>query len=515
MTLEDAFQKNIVQIDKMKSVTGPFLCGAESFCLTTQTWGITDTISPKSRDLAKINMMKYYSAIGILEQMEKSLKLFRQILPEVFSCELNGETTTAVEVYKANKEFLDNAFKTYDRPEISEFLRHKLARHFANEYELYELGKQLLDKRLKESGRLIEKLKAKSAAEQAAQSGNNHPAMSAKVAQAPAGAVKPKIDKSLFAYHPELKGLKQNKIFFTQIPNIATQPIKNLLTSLISTRDNGWSLKIEEAKPDHIDPTNIDAFLNFNKYFTESIEDKTLYVRNFQYFNFTKMGTPNPYYINIVRDPFEMLISAFNQVKRSGQKSPEKNSNSIIPKNIQEAIISDKKIQNFENLIQEKGVKWIKSPLVRYFCGEKDVCYQTTPGNGDNYATATSINKNAAMSNLRNNYLVVGLYENFEDTLELFEYMLPEIFAASGDSPSSMEILRSEIKEAIANDVKEEDYPKTSMANKVKNVLRFEYEVYNQASKIFNEKLRKVRRAHNNPDEHLITPKEMNPKFRF
>ena len=91
---------------------------------------------------------------------------------------------------------------------------------------------------------------------------------------------------------------------------------------------------------------------------------------------------------------------------------------------------------------------------------------------------------------------MVGILEQWDDTLELLEYMLPDLFARPGQ-----ETLR-EVYAVHAERIKAEsattDKPPTEQWVKdiLRHIYKYEYEVYEYAKMVFNEKLAYYRALH-------------------
>ena len=99
----------------------PFFCGSKKSCRKRDKTALEE---------AKNNIIKYYSAVGILEDMEGSFRIFEKVLPDFF-----GEVLSK---FKDSFEFFKEQSKTKSKKEsesqeVYDYLKGRLG----NEIELY------------------------------------------------------------------------------------------------------------------------------------------------------------------------------------------------------------------------------------------------------------------------------------------------------------------------------------------------------------------------------------------
>ena len=106
----------------------PYFCGHEIFCRSLKN---KDAIQ-----LAKDNILRHFSVVGILEELETSLEVFENFLPRVF----NGVTKLYERLYGRHRTVL----RKNEHSPVSEIVREALHQHLRLEIELYDFIKQRL-----------------------------------------------------------------------------------------------------------------------------------------------------------------------------------------------------------------------------------------------------------------------------------------------------------------------------------------------------------------------------------
>ncbi|XP_039271527.2 uronyl 2-sulfotransferase-like [Styela clava] len=187
----------------------------------------------------------------------------------------------------------------------------------------------------------------------------------------------------------------------------------------------------------------------------------TFYNRHIHYINFGKFGYSKPIYVNLIRDPIERFISHYNYMKY-GEKARDVKTN---PSKIWELDINVCVTKNIGvcgniNLLFYTGL---------YFCGLDEICLKPSRASVE-----------LAKMHIDKDYAVIGITEEFENTLKLFEKVLPNYFSGA------LEVWKdhSETKMNTAS------YRFDVLSQKSKYKLRYhdmaaEYEVYNHAKRKF------------------------------
>ena len=123
-----------------------------------------------------------------------------------------------------------------------------------------------------------------------------------------------------------------------------------------------------------------------------------------------------PLYINIIRDPVEHFISNYYYLRHGFERNQQKLTAYQKSRWSHSNVIStDERDQNLTTYIAQNPK--IYSDMIPYFCGNDPWCRRR-----DERALSQ------AKHNLLHSFIAVGVLEEFEESLELFEMILPQFF---------------------------------------------------------------------------------------
>ena len=105
-----------------------YYCGHEHDCTL---FGNADALK-----LAKSNVEKYYAVVGVLENMEDTLRVLEQYVPDFFD--------GALKVYQASPKKKTN--QNMLKPQVSRTIKQLLAKNMTYEFDFYEFCRQRLYK---------------------------------------------------------------------------------------------------------------------------------------------------------------------------------------------------------------------------------------------------------------------------------------------------------------------------------------------------------------------------------
>ncbi|XP_065837792.1 uronyl 2-sulfotransferase-like [Oscarella lobularis] len=134
-----------------------------------------------------------------------------------------------------------------------------------------------------------------------------------------------------------------------------------------------------------------------------------IYSRHLFFIDFQKYGALPLVHINIIRDPIERFVSNF-YYKRFGDNR-ENHTVKFSERRVARTV--DECVQFAHHECTSKRLFYITP----FFCGQEPACFE--PG-------MWALNR--AKTNVIEKYLVVGLLEEYEDTLRVFERLLPRHF---------------------------------------------------------------------------------------
>lgn len=186
-----------------------------------------------------------------------------------------------------------------------------------------------------------------------------------------------------------------------------------------------------------------------------------LYARHVYYLNFTEFNLTKPIYINMVRDPVDRFVSNFyfDQFGSFGQNV----SKPIHPQNINECVL--------KRLPRCSSKYFLSLYMTRFFCGHDQAC------NADE-KTAVEI----AKRNIMTEYTLIGLTEEFENSLILFEKLLPNFFRGALEA---WRVIKNEKFHRYSTVQKDEISPEARQMLKEK--MWADYEIYFFIKQRFNE----------------------------
>uniref|UniRef100_A0A0N5B010 Heparan sulfate 2-O-sulfotransferase n=1 Tax=Syphacia muris TaxID=451379 RepID=A0A0N5B010_9BILA len=191
------------------------------------------------------------------------------------------------------------------------------------------------------------------------------------------------------------------------------------------------------------------------------------------FIDFTLFGRPNPIYINLIREPFERLLSHYYFLRygddyRVGLKRSRAGNN-----------------ETFDECVERRGrdcdvnQMWMQIP---YFCGSAYFCHE--PGN----ERALEL----AKKNLVEHYLLVGISERMREFIGALEVVLPEFFYGGLKHFDSLDEKRSHLRYTKK---KIPPSKKTIKIVKSQTVYKMEYEFYQFAIKAFENNVRRLLNA--------------------
>jgi len=199
----------------------------------------------------------------------------------------------------------------------------------------------------------------------------------------------------------------------------------------------------------------------------DSLPSPMLYSRHIHYINFLKFGVKHPIYINLIRDPIERFSSNYH-FKRYGdmlKKGPR--SNEINEENLN-LDINDCILKNYSECMP--GKLWY---IVPYFCGQESFC---------RFPSKEALTR--AKMNVLDEYIVVGILEDFIGTLKVFEKILPTHF--NGASEIYAEMLESSNRKNTSTVGKKKLSPEAYKV--LRSRMLYDYEFYKFVVDLFKFK---------------------------
>ena len=341
--------------------------------------------------------------------------------------------------------------------------------------------------------------------------------------------------------------LSRNVIIYNRIPKCGSETISFLLQKAFAINKN-WDYSIYFTR----DTTRHENDF-FNESYVQEFENKLeswgqnnmaganvpneititnrdtkkgyIFMRHMPFMNFKK--DLKPMWMNILRDPVSRAISHFyyerrgqNQLNDRGEtiayslKFTEKEKNQTIEEVLKEIPESKQQLTISKIGLGRCQINW--------FCGlGTDPGTEARPGRGFgeacrrgySYQLRNSLDKSKqgqilqkqddlemrkgrdlAIKHIQENYIFIGITEQFNDCLELLEYLFPTAFTINGNKKGLSELYK--IWGATAKQkFKTFDKPPTEewVKERLRKMMAYEYDVYEFARALFNEKLRYYR----------------------
>ena len=198
--------------------------------------------------------------------------------------------------------------------------------------------------------------------------------------------------------------------------------------------------------------------------YADNVGDRSLvFNRHFYFFQLRSTSKAVFKYINMVRDPLQRAISAYDYTRYrylTRERARKRISPSFVNLTIEQCLQS-------ENSVKCAGASY-GGATIAFFCGQSSVCHGKQTRSMMNAAVSL------AKSNIERFYLWVGVLEYLESSLELLESIAPNIF-------HGITTLYREKMKGVHKNVTPGKY-RNLISNKTRAILRErlepEYELY-------------------------------------
>ncbi|XP_070561377.1 uronyl 2-sulfotransferase-like [Ptychodera flava] len=184
-----------------------------------------------------------------------------------------------------------------------------------------------------------------------------------------------------------------------------------------------------------------------------------IYNRHVDYVDFSRFGSEQPMGINLIRDPLDRTVS-FYYYTRFGDAITQRSASSIkdVNQTFDECVVKEREECNTNNTFR----------IIPYFCGQEDIC---------RVPSRQALER--AMLHVVRDYVFVGVLEDFNNTLLVFENVIPQFFAGAMDAYKSV-LEKGDVQSFKSVSRKEpSEVAKTIMRER----LALEYEFYDFVKK--------------------------------
>lgn len=222
----------------------------------------------------------------------------------------------------------------------------------------------------------------------------------------------------------------------------------------------------------------------------EKFPGKFILLKHQYWLNFTKLGMEQPTYINVVRDPVTRFSSmyyfqryGFASMGSADRQGVQRHTWKGTEEDIQQTL--DQCVENMSEECTEP-----LQVLVRYFCGTDTACQMKSPimgkfGSKNDWTKVGNAAK-IARKNIIEQYYAIGLMEQFEETLALFEKVLPQFFAGAQAAYNSQFVRTKRDSSKTAHT---DGFSNSTRSWLEQGPLRYEMDLYNLIKSIFVQRL--------------------------
>ncbi|XP_078619841.1 uronyl 2-sulfotransferase-like isoform X2 [Branchiostoma floridae x Branchiostoma japonicum] len=218
----------------------------------------------------------------------------------------------------------------------------------------------------------------------------------------------------------------------------------------------------------------------------DKISPPFFYNRHFHFIDFTRFGARQPIYINMIRDPFDRLVSSYYFKRFGDGRSDDRG----------RYLKEEDKLRSFDACVLEEQVECTRGLhyIIPFFCGQRPGCRiadPEPPGGADVFLYTSETSRDPsrwalerAKDNVLDKFLVVGILEEFNDTLRVFEHLLPNFFKGAmsvwENPPQWVSQLYNTSKTV------KKPQPSPFIRDKMRRRMKLEYEFYYFVRDIFH-----------------------------
>lgn len=258
-------------------------------------------------------------------------------------------------------------------------------------------------------------------------------------------------------------------IFHNKLPKCGTTTMHNIVT-VLADWNNYTHLKVESAR---VQFQNERALIDIIK----TAPQRPLFLMKHHFwFDFRPYGLQQPTYINVLRNPLNWFESRYYFTQNGWTRSPGERKHQDAMDDIGDLTI-DQCVEQKKAICM--GVTW---KYTRFFCGNNVVCKGKSE---DEKRRALQL----AKKRLVEDFYVVGVLEQFNDTLRIFERLMPQWFDYSFEALSTdftqEAILRTKTKNKIHMSEQVKQYFTTGP-------LKYDMDLYQFGRALFNRQLNAV-----------------------
>ncbi|CAF0814991.1 unnamed protein product [Didymodactylos carnosus] len=209
--------------------------------------------------------------------------------------------------------------------------------------------------------------------------------------------------------------------------------------------------------------------------YIQKLKRRTIYKRSIRFINFEKFNKSQPFYISLLQNPFERILSDYYYSRYLCKKKSSIcfiRNKRILHESLDDCLIRNKN-QSYFCISSKSGVN---SPIA-YFCGQKSFC--------DQYNSRQALDR--AKSNIDKHYQFVGITEDLPKTFLLLEKLIPKYFKNITTVYNHHHLrYKTKSKHYIQK-------PTAATAQWIQNLLQNEIELYDFIKQLFYNHYRRLK----------------------
>ncbi|XP_059620106.1 heparan sulfate 2-O-sulfotransferase pipe isoform X1 [Phlebotomus argentipes] len=214
-------------------------------------------------------------------------------------------------------------------------------------------------------------------------------------------------------------------VFFNRVPKVGSQTFMTLIRRLAA--ENSFTFHRDAVQRIETIRLSPDQQLELSDMIVD-LPTPSVYVKHVCYTNFTRFGLPTPIYVNLVRDPVERVISWYYYIRAPWYYVERKQAFPDLPlpdprwlrKDFETCVLNHDPECTFNYGETHEGIGDHRRQTL-FFCGHDEEC---TPFN-----TVGALER--AKYAVESQYSVVGVLEDLNTTLSVFEAYIPRFFRGS------------------------------------------------------------------------------------
>lgn len=237
------------------------------------------------------------------------------------------------------------------------------------------------------------------------------------------------------------------RIFYNRVSKCGSTSILRILRFL--ARPNKWNQAFSRIyNRTHISEAEQAAVVADIMNLTTPV----MYNRHVHFINFTRFGAPVPFYVNVIRDPLDRLISAYYFARQFPDRRTPEERNTTYDDCVQ---------MNMSECVGPSPEGFFRQ--IPYFCGQQEFCQ---------IPSFQSLSE--AKRNVERYYALVGLTENISAFMSLLEHIVPQYFK----SARRVYEHRKRQNRHRAKQTLRKILPTNKTVETMKKILEFDYEFY-------------------------------------